>query len=208
MVSRISHEAIWSFVQQLDDRILTDAPPSYLPTILPLALPSPLHTVNFFTTLHLVYDVLSSPTHAAYFIESDTNARDTAIRGTVSLFLGSEEDWNPDNLLSSPSWKAGRLDERAMAEHFEIKVVREREHETMKAIRVGERWDKAAAAAQALVTLFAELGARLQGRCLGEAVEALVGECSHSSADDAITFARLFSDQVSHAGTFAAPQYS
>lgn len=197
MAPRISHEGVRRFVEQLDHRILGDAPPTYLPTILPLALPSPLHTINFFTSLHLIHDVLSSPTHAAYFIESRTTPRDTAIRGTISLFLESEEGWNADNLLSTSAWKAGRLDERAVAEHFEIKVVREREHETMKAIRVGQRWDKAVEVAQALVALFAELGQRLQGECVGEAVQALVQECTQSANGDAGSFAEHFGDHVS-----------
>lgn len=198
MVS-IDTEAVTRFVDQLDDKLLEHAAPTFLPTILPLALPSSLHTVNFFTVLHLVYDTLVSPVHAAYFIETQASARDTAIRGCVSLFLGSEEGWDTaNNLLSTAAWKKGQLDERAVAEHFEIQVVREKQHETMKAVRVGERWDKGVAVAAELVMLFAELGGRLTGKCVGEAVVALVEECMQASRDDTKAFAKAFTEQVSH----------
>lgn len=197
MTSTISSHGVTSLVEQLAKRWLEDAPITYLPIILPLALPTPQHTLNFFTTLHLVYDALSSPAHAAYFHETNSTARDTAIRGVVSLYLASEESWTSANLLSGDAWKKGKLDERTIAEHFEITVVRETEHETMKAIRVGSRWDKGVCAAQALVTLFAGVGERLSGRCVGEDVQALVKHCWEASGQDTAAFAKGFTEQVS-----------
>lgn len=197
MTSSISQENLKSFVHDLDQSWLDDAPTTFLPVILPLALPTPLHTINFFTILHLVYDRLSSSSHAAYFQETRSTARDTAIRGTVSLYLASEEGWVADNLLSADAWKKGKLDERAMAEHFEIQVVREREHETMKAIRVGSRWNKGVDTAQALVQLFAEVGDRLSGRCVGEALQSLIQECWAATEQDPASFARSFVEHVS-----------
>ena len=196
MTSTTSAEGVTRLVDQLDKRWLDDAPPSYLPIVLPLALPSSLHTINFFTTLHLVYDTLSSLSHAAYFHETNSNPRDTAIRGVVSLYLASDEGWTSSNLLSGDAWKSGKLDERTVAEHFEITVVREKEHETMKAIRVGSRWDKGVGTAGALVTLFKEVGERLSGRCVGEAVQGLVEQCWELTGEDATSFAKGFIEQV------------
>jgi hypothetical protein len=195
----ISSTAITKFLTGLPKQVLDDAPQTYLPTILPLDLPTPLLTLNFFTTLHLIHHALASPIHAAYFFESKTTLRDTAIRGSVSLFLASEEGWTAANLLSRAAWNASKLDERAITEHFEIQLVREREHETMKAIRVGERWDKAVAVAQALVDLFAGLGEKLGGKCVGEAVVALVEESQEVANGDVAIFARAFTEQVSQA---------
>jgi len=192
----ISSEAVTGLLKRLPKTILDDAPPTYLPTILPLALPTPEHTLNFFTTLHLIHHALAQPIHAAYFHETRASPRDTAIRGIVSLFLASEESWTSANLLSAAAWKKGKLDERAIAEHFEIQVIREREHETMKAIRVGERWDKAVGVAQALVGLFAQLGEGLSGKSVGEAVLALVEESQEVANGDVAVFARVFTEQV------------
>jgi hypothetical protein len=189
--------AITTFLQKLPKQVLDDAPPTYLPTILPLALPTPEHTLNFFTTLHLIHHTLAQPIHAAYFQETKSTPRDTSIRGAVSLFLASEEAWSADNLLSVAAWQKGKIDESAVAEHFEIQVVREREHETMKAIRVGERWDKAVAVAGDLVELFKALGERLTGKSVGEAVLALVEESQEVANGDVAVFARVFTEQVS-----------
>jgi hypothetical protein len=193
----ISSETIASLLKGLPKSTLDDAPPTYLPTILPLALPSPEHTLNFFTTLHLIHHTLAQPIHAAYFHETSSTPRDTALRGSVSLFLASEEKWTSANLLSAAAWKKDKLDERAIAEHFEIQVIREKEHETMKAIRVGERWDKAVGVASALVGLFRELGERLDGKSVGEAVKNLVEESQEVANGDVAVFARVFTEQVS-----------
>ena len=197
MAEPISSDAIASLLKGLSKSTLDDAPPTYLPTILPLALPTPEHTLNFFTTLHLIHHTLAQPIHAAYFHEINSTPRDTALRGSVSLFLASEEKWTSANLLSAAAWKKDKLDERAIAEHFEIQVIREKEHETMKAIRVGERWDKAVGVAAALHRLFQELGERLDGKSVGEAVKALVEESQEVANGDVAVFARVFTEQVS-----------
>jgi hypothetical protein len=196
MDNHLSSSAITKLLNDLPKQVLDDASPTYLPTVLPLALPTPLHTLNFFTTLHLIHHTLLSPTHTAYFHETKTTPRDTAIRGTVSLFLASEEGWQADNLLGTDAWKKGKLDERAISEHFEITILREREHETMKAIRVGERWNKAVEVTGGLVGLFAGLGEKLSGKCVGEAVQGLVEESQEVANGDVAVFARVFTEQV------------
>ena len=115
----------------------------------------------------------------------------------MSLFLASEEKWTSANLLSAAAWKKDKLDERAVSEHFEIQVIREREHETMKAIRVGERWDKAVDVAAALVGLVRGLGERLESKSVGEAVKVLVEESREVANGDVAIFARVFTEQVS-----------
>jgi len=197
MAEPISNDSIAKLLKELPKSTLDDAPQTYLPTILPLALPSPEHTLNFFTTLHLIHHTLAQPIHAAYFHETNSTPRDAALRGSVSLFLASEEKWTSANLLSAAAWKKDKLDERAVSEHFEIQVIREKEHETMKAIRVGERWDKAVGVAAALVGLFRELGKGLEGKSIGEAVKALVEESQEVANGDVAIFARLFTEQVS-----------
>lgn len=67
----------------------------------------------------------------------------------------------------------------------------------MKAIRVGERWDKAVGVAAALHRLFQELGERLDGKSVGEAVKALVEESQEVANGDVAVFARVFTEQVS-----------
>ena len=197
MAEHISSDSIAKLLKELPKSTLDDASPTYLPTILPLALPSPEHTLNFFTTLHLIHHTLAQPIHAAYFHETNTTPRDAALRGSVSLFLASEEKWTSANLLSAAAWKKDKLDERAVSEHFEIQVIREREHETMKAIRVGERWDKAVDVAAALVGLFRGLGERLESKSVGEAVKGLVEESQEIANGDVAIFARVFTEQVS-----------
>jgi hypothetical protein len=197
MAEPISTESIAKLLKELPKSTLDDASQTYLPTILPLALPSPEHTLNFFTTLHLIHHTLAQPIHAAYFHETNTTPRDAALRGSVSLFLASEEKWTSANLLSAAAWKKDKLDERAVSEHFEIQVIREREHETMKAIRVGERWDKAVGVAAALVGLFRGLGERLESKSVGEAVKGLVEESQEVANGDVAIFARVFTEQVS-----------
>jgi hypothetical protein len=197
MAEPISTESIAKLLKELPKSTLDDASQTYLPTILPLALPSPEHTLNFFTTLHLIHHTLAQPIHAAYFHETNTTPRDAALRGSVSLFLASEEKWTSANLLSAAAWKKDKLDERAVSEHFEIQVIREREHETMKAIRVGERWDKAVGVAAALVGLFRGLGERLESKSVGEAVKGLVEESQEVANGDVVIFARVFTEQVS-----------
>jgi hypothetical protein len=197
MAEPISTDSIAKLLKELPKSTLDDASQTYLPTILPLALPSPEHTLNFFTTLHLIHHTLAQPIHAAYFHETNTTPRDAALRGSVSLFLASEEKWTSANLLSAAAWKKDKLDERAVSEHFEIQVIREKEHETMKAIRVGERWDKAVDVAAALVELFRGLGERLESKSVGEAVKGLVEESQEVANGDVAIFARVFTEQVS-----------
>jgi hypothetical protein len=197
MAEPISTDSIAKLLKELPKSTLDDASQTYLPTILPLALPSPEHTLNFFTTLHLIHHTLAQPIHAAYFHETNTTPRDAALRGSVSLFLASEEKWTSANLLSAAAWKKDKLDERAVSEHFEIQVIREKEHETMKAIRVGERWDKAVDVAAALVELFRGLGERLESKSVGEAVKGLVEESQEVANGDVAIFARVFVEQVS-----------
>jgi hypothetical protein len=67
----------------------------------------------------------------------------------------------------------------------------------MKAIRVGERWDKAVGVAAALVGLFRGLGERLESKSVGEAVKALVEESQEVANGDVAIFARVFTEQVS-----------
>ena len=197
MAEPISTDSIAKLLKELPKSTLDDASQTYLPTILPLALPSAEHTLNFFTTLHLIHHTLAQPIHAAYFHETNTTPRDAALRGSVSLFLASEEKWTSANLLSAAAWKKDKLDERAVSEHFEIQVIREREHDTMKAIRVGERWGKAVDVAAALIGLFRGLGERLESKSVGEAVKGLVEESQEVANGEVAIFARVFTEQAS-----------
>jgi hypothetical protein len=187
--------ALTAFLDTLPRLVLKSASPTHLPTQLPLALPSPLHTTNLITILHLVFSTLSSPTHAAYFGVTGSDPRETAVRGVMGLFLASEDGWGADNLLSTAAWKKGLLGEDKMVEFFGITVMREKQHETMQGITVGERWQPGVNVSGALVDLFRGLGGKVPGRCVGEAVEATIrqaretaGKGPSGAADMAKTF--------------------
>jgi hypothetical protein len=166
---------------------------SHLPTSLPLAFPTPLHTLNTLTTQHLVYAVLSHPQHAAYFRQSGANVRDTTTRGVFGLYLSSGEEWNRENLLSSAAWGSGAINEDKIREYFGIETTQEREHETMKGIKVGGRWEEGAQVATALTDLFHDLGQKLgAAKCVGEVVKDVLER--NSEEDDS---ARICCEQVS-----------
>lgn len=173
--------ALTAFLDTLPRSVLKSASPTHLPTQLPLALPSPLHTTNLITILHLVFSTLSSPTHAAYFGVTGSDPRETAVRGVMGLFLASEDGWGADNLLSTAAWKKGLLGEDKMVEFFGITVMREKQHETMQGITVGERWQPGVNVSGALVDLFRGLGGKVPGRCVGEALEATIRQARETA---------------------------
>ncbi|TXT15944.1 hypothetical protein VHUM_00447 [Vanrija humicola] len=191
----ISVQAIGDFLSSLPQAVVKSAPASHLPTALPLAFPSDLHHVNFLAVLHLVNAAFAGPQHLAYFAESRETPGDTALRGVLGMFLASEPGWTAGNLLSAKAWASGELGEAKVAEFFGIEILREREHETMKGVRVGERWKPAVDVAVELVELFKTLGDGIKASCLGEDVIALLTvdkERSVSDPDTALSFAKDF----------------
>lgn len=199
-VDIIHAPAIRSLLANLPRSVLSSASPTHLPTTLPLTFPTPLHTLNFLVTLHLVHTVLTSPIHAAYFAETSTSPGDTALRGIIGLFLASDESWGDDNLLSASAWNTSKLDEVKVSEVFGIQVVREKTHETISAIRVGERWPPAVGVAGALVELFRKAGERLSGngkKCVGEVFAETVKETYGKGNPDLMKFTKLLMEGVS-----------
>lgn len=97
------------------------------------------------------------------------------------MFLASEDGWGVDNLLSTTAWKKGLLGEDKVVEFFGITVMREKQHETMKGITVGERWQPGVNVSGALVDLFRGLGGKVPGRCVGEAVEATIRQARETA---------------------------
>jgi hypothetical protein len=195
----ISSPSISAFVSGLSRQLLKSASPTHLPTQLPLTLPTPLHSINLLTVLHLVHSLLSSSTHAAYFAGTPSDPRETAIRGIMGLFLASDEDWGVGNLLSATAWKKGLLGQQKVVEFFGVEIMREREHETMKGVRVGESWAPGVRLCEALVGLFGGLGGKLLGRCVGEQVAGAIRLARQGAGNGpswAADFAKAFCAEV------------
>lgn len=161
---------------------------THLPTILPLAFPTPLHTLNALVSIHLIHAILSHPSHALYFAETNADPKDVATMGVMGLYLSSSEDWSSENLLSTAAWKAGKMNQSLISEMFRIETTREAEHETLKGIRVGGRWDPGARLVEELVKWF-KGSAGLMGKmqCVGEWVGMVVQD-SWQEGDDAKLF--------------------
>lgn len=194
-------ERISEFVDQLPRSVLERAPKTHFPIQLPLAFPSPLHHVNLLTVLHLVHATLSQPRHTLYLAETRSDAYDIAIRGVFGLYLGSDETWGAQNLLSAKAWKQGAMSEAKVGEFFSLDIMREKNHPTLP-VKIGERWGPGAEIAGDLVALFMRLGEGMAMRCVGEAVLAALGTSREGENDgegDRWTAAssRAFCDQVS-----------
>ena len=167
---------------------------SYLPTTLPLAFPSPLHLINTLTTIHIVHALLSHPSHISYFATTSTTPDDTAVRGVLGLYISSSEGWAKDNLLGATAWRTVMSEEK-MTEYFGIETTREKEHDTMKGIKVGGRWDEGAKVVEGLVGLFRDLGEKLGGaKCLGEVVQDVLGRAKQQ--DDTGGYATVCCNEV------------
>lgn len=167
--------------EQLDKLRLSLQRPSegssrtHLPTILPLAFPTPLHTLNILVSIHIIHAILSHPTHAAYFAETGSDPKDTAVMGVMGLYLSSSEDWSSQNLLSAAAWKEGKMNDSLVSEMFRIETTREAEHETLKGIRVGGRWDPGAKLVEDLVGFFkGSPGVMGRIKCVGEWVQMVI----------------------------------
>jgi hypothetical protein len=191
----ISQEALNTFLPRLS-RPSASSSRSNLPTILPLAFPTPLHLLNTLTAIHIASSVLSQPTHARYFAETGTSPSDTAIMGVLGLYLSSDESWTSSNMLSTAAWKDGKSDEALLSEVFRIETTREKEHETMKGIRVGGRWDPGARVVEDLVAFFkGSVGVLGKTGCVGEWVKKVIDD-AWVEGDDVEVFVRNCCDWV------------
>mgnify|MGYP007001959431 CR=1 FL=1 len=141
-----------------------------LPSNLPLAFPTPLHRSNTLASLHLVHAWLAQPRWTSYWAAtSPSTPADTALAGVMGLYLSSGEGWGPDNLLSAEAWRSDRLSTELLAEYFRIETTREEEHPTIKAIRVGGRYEPGAELVEELRRWIASVAEKLGDRkCLGE----------------------------------------
>ncbi|ORY35494.1 hypothetical protein BCR39DRAFT_510080 [Naematelia encephala] len=191
----ISKTAINDFLGALPTTLLASTPPTHLPARLPLSLPTPLHTLNILTLLHILTAHLSHPDYVSYFTSSipQTTPLDLAIRGLMGLYLTSAEDWTANNLLSTSFFSKGGMDETKVVEFFGVEIMRERQHESMP-VRVGERWAEGVNVSQGLVRLFKELGERVTARCVGEVVKAGLDEAR--IVDDPENGAKIWCNQV------------
>lgn len=196
----ISATAITAFLKALPKSALDCAPPTHLPSALPLAFPTELHQLNLLCTLHLVNAAFAQPSHRAYFAEEGGTPGDTALRGVLGMYLASDSDWGTSNLLSAKCWASGEMNQTKVAEFFSIEVFKEREHESMKGVRVGERWQPALDVADELVKLLKNLGTKIQHNCLGDEVLAALGAAKTNAAgqpDEALAYAKEFCSNVS-----------
>lgn len=196
-------QGVSAFVDLVTADVLAAAPATHFPVQLPLSFPSALHHLNFLTILHLVNATYAHPRHSTYLASAGITAYDASLRGVMGAFLASDESWSADNLLGAAAWAQGRMTEEKVADIFAIAVMREREHETMKGIQVGGRWQPGVDMAGDLVGFFKRLGQAVsaaQGRCVGdavlralkeagEAVQGMKGEKGHE-------YARVFCDKV------------
>lgn len=201
MIIKLNEERISDLIDQLPKSVLDQTTKTHFPLQLPLAFPTPLHHVNLLTVLHLVYTTLCQPRHSAYLAQTGSDPHEVAIRGVMSLFLGSDEAWDSNNLLSAKAWKQGSLDEEKVAEFFGLEVMKEKDHPTLP-VKVGERWKVGVDLAGDLVGLFKRLGGKLPMRCSGEAVLAALGHAEEEVAGQkgharAKGYARAFCDKVS-----------
>ncbi|BEI83215.1 hypothetical protein CcaverHIS002_0310830 [Cutaneotrichosporon cavernicola] len=191
----ISATAISAFLKALPQSTLDSAPQTHLPSALPLAFPTDLHQLNLLSILHLVNAAFSQPTHRAYFAEEGGTPADTAVRGVLGMYLASDTDWGTSNLLSAKCWASGELNQTKVAEFFSIAIFKEREHESMPGVRVGERWAPAIAVADDLVHLLQALGKNIKRQCLGDEVLAALGAAKADAAgqsDEGLAFAKEF----------------
>ncbi len=72
----------------------------------------------------------------------------------------------------------GELGEAKVSEFFGVETMREKEHETMPGVRVGERWAPGIALVMDLVEMFQRIGNGVQANCVGEEVEELLSALS------------------------------
>ncbi|ORX38371.1 hypothetical protein BD324DRAFT_620603 [Kockovaella imperatae] len=187
----ISQEAIQAF--SLLDR--SNVPDTHLPTSLPLAFSSPLQHINVLSTLHLLTHVLSDPAHIPYFATTGTTPVDSATRGILSLYLSSSESWDKDNYLSAKAWREGVLDESTLCTFFGFEVMQEEEHESMKGVKVGKRWDQGTKLVGHVVDVLRDAGQRIRGNCLG----AVVGDALEQSRKETSSvedFSACFMDRA------------
>lgn len=196
----ISATAITAFLKALPKSTLDSAPPTHLPSALPLAWPSELHQLNLLSTLHLANAAFSQPDHRAYFAEEGSTPGDMALRGVLGMYLASNSDWGTSNLLSAKCWASGEMTQNKVAEFFGIEVFKEREHESMRGVRVGERYQPAIAVADQLVDLLQSLGKTITSNCLGEEVLGLLGAAkteAEGQPDEGLSYAKEFCNKVS-----------
>jgi len=119
----------------------------------------------------------------------------------MGLYLASDETWGSSNLLSAKYFKKGLTEEKVI-DFFGLEVMREKEHETMKGIRVGERWEEGSKVSGMLIGLFEGLG-RLDRRCVGEEIRNIVemSRIEDGGLDDpAEMFTKKFCERVSNYG--------
>ena len=191
----LSSEAI----QALSSALQNAQPSSktYLPVNLPLAFPTPLHLLNVITNMHIVTAIFNRPSHASFFAETRTDPKDAAVMGVMGLYLSSGEGWGSDNLLSTTALKEGKVDEDLIAEVFRIETTQEKEHETMKGIRVGGRWDPGAELVEDLAGFYKKAPGMLgKLSCMGEWVRILVDQ-GWAEGDDELAFVRNWCAAVS-----------
>lgn len=197
----ISTQAIDTFLAALPKETFDAAPPTHLPTALPLTFPTDLHHLNLLATLHLVNAIFSQPQHLAFFAEVNATPSDSALRGVLGMYLASEPDWKSSNLLSATAWANGELSEAKLAEFFGFQIMRERNHESMPGVRVGERWAPAVAVTEDLSSTLQKLGAEIKAdsQCLGDRVIAALQaakSASEGEPDPALAFAKSFCGNV------------
>jgi len=200
MPVELNEDRISDLVDHLSRSVLQKAPKTHFPVQLPLSFPTPLHHINLLTVLHLVHATISQPRHTSYLAETRSDAHDLTIRGVFGLFLGSDESWGPQNLLSSKAWKQGVMDEAKVGEFFGLDIMREKNHPTMP-VKIGERWKPGVDLAGDLLGLFQRLGDRLPLRCVGEAVLAALGHSEEDAKGQKgsarhMTYARAFCNKV------------
>lgn len=166
-------------------------PRTHLPVALPLAFPSPAHQLNLITVLHLVYDVLCEPAHTAYFLSANATPSDTALRGCMSLYLASDQDWSAANFLGAKGMRT--LVGASVAEHFGIRTMVEKPHESMPGIVVGEKDEAGQRLVASLEDMFRDVAQRLDGHfdCVGSAVR-YIAEEAQQTGEGAGAFARRF----------------
>lgn len=195
----ISTTAIQSFLSSMPESFSASAPPTNLPTTIPLAWPTDLHQLNFLTVLHLVYTKFTRPDHSAFFAEAGQRPTDVALRGALGLYLASDQGWDSGNFLATRAWRDGLLNEATVAEYFGIQILRERQHETMP-ITIGERYEPAVAVVTDLVNMFQSLGDSIEVGSIGEDVIALIKaskEHTDHEPEHASAFAKDFCRRVS-----------
>lgn len=200
MSVQISESAVASLLQKLPASCLAAAPPTNLPTSLPLAFPTELHHINFLGALHLVADTFAQPKHRVYFAEQNQDVGETALRGVLGMFLASDQGWDKKNLLSAAAWAAGELGEAQVAEFFGIETHHEKDHESIPGIRVGEKYQPAIDLVGELAALFRVVGTSVSGPCLGDEVvnvSQAAAKKAEGQSNRGYVFAKEFCDSVS-----------